>query len=138
RDLLLFFKFAVFTYAVYSFYNNSPVRGDHVWLQRVSLLIWGIITVSIGASYFFDLGLSTYDEFSAGSKFYFPSVNELNFVYFVSMFMVVYFTKSLSLRLACFILSFLVYLAVGNKSFLALYFIAGLDRKSTRLNSSHV
>lgn len=125
RDFLLFFKLLVFSYVVYRFFYDSPFRGNVAFLRKISFLCWLLITVSIVFSYFTGYGLQTYEEFGVGSKFYFPSVNELNFVYFVSVLMACFFFKSLAFRILFLAVGFLIYLAIGNKSFLALYFIAG-------------
>jgi hypothetical protein len=51
---------------------------------RVSFFVWLFVFLSIVVGLFSGVGLYTYAEHSSGYKFYYPSLNELNFVFFLS------------------------------------------------------
>lgn len=124
KDILFYMRSLVFGGVVYYFFYRSPVNLDVVFIRRISLFCWLLVTFSIFSSALFSYGFYTYEEFSAGRKFYFPSVNEVNFVYFLLNLMVCLFYRSFFFRVLVFCCGLGVYLIVGNKSFIALYFIA--------------
>ena len=89
KDMLFYLRSLVFGSIVYTYFYRSAVNGDLVFLRRVSLICWFLVTGMIFLSSLLGLGFYTYEEFSVGRKFYFPSVNELNFVYFVLLYLFV-------------------------------------------------
>lgn len=124
KDLYFYFKTILFAGAVYCFFRRSSVNCDEKFLKQVSFAGWLFVTLSIFIAKITGCGFYTYEEYGVGSKFYFPSVNELNFVYFVFNLMIWYFYRSPLLKLFVLLAGFWVYLAIGNKSFIALYAIS--------------
>lgn len=108
-------------------------------LIMMALYTWGLITTFIAIAKLGGVGLYTYEEFSAGNKFYFPSVNEITFVYLISFVVIFSMARSLRAKVLFLVATLATFVIVGNKSFvplLALFFVIRMylkSKKATRL-----
>lgn len=92
-------------------------------LTLIAKLTWYLITLTILFSELSGTGLYTYDEFKVGHKFYFPSVNELNFVYISSIAVLLTIEASFKLKIIKLLISLICFSIIGNKSFIPLLFL---------------
>lgn len=105
---------------IFTFCKNINNDAKIYLIQRISRYTWGLITLCVFISYTTGIGLHTYIDFESGNKFYFPSINELTFVYISSWIMLSITSKSTWAGYATLAATIATFLILGNKSFIPL------------------
>ncbi|MED5610869.1 hypothetical protein VV867_24450 [Pseudomonas sp. JH-2] len=123
-DFFAILRSIILGFATYSIAYAIPDQKKIKILQNSAIYAWLFVTLSIILSGLSGIGLYTYEEFSAGHKFYFPSINELTFFYIAS-FIVIYTLSSSTLqKYATTLGTIICFSIIGNKAFIPLLALA--------------
>ncbi|MCY1273728.1 O-antigen ligase like membrane protein [compost metagenome] len=135
-DLFLFMRSICLGWLIFNFSAALKQEEKHKTLLRISLILWFAVSTSIILGSISGFGLYTYEEHKSGYKFFFPSVNELNFVYFSSFLILFYHPKPPIFKAFLLIFTAVTFFTIGNKSFIALAIIASLSILYLNLSTS--
>lgn len=124
HDIFALLRSVVLGYFLYNFCRLIPANQRESTLKKIALLIWWAISITILAGSMTGKGFYTYPEHSSGYKFFYPSLNELNFVFFSSFLVLLATCQSNTAKTTYTFLTLLTFLVIGNKSFIALFFIS--------------
>ncbi|ENO91837.1 hypothetical protein C662_14711 [Thauera sp. 28] len=123
-DIFALLRSIVLGYLLYNFCRAIPYENREPTLKRIALIVWWTVCITILAGNLSGRGLYTYADHSSGYKFFYPSLNELSFVFF-SSFLILLATNQNNTRKAIYtLLTLLTFLVIGNKSFIALFSIS--------------
>ena len=124
NDFFALMRSLVLGYFVYCFCALIPYERRRQTLYGVSFFVWIFVFISIVAGSITGYGLYTYADHSSGYKFFYPSLNELNFVFFASFLVLIFVSSNAFVRLFYVLATMIVFLILGNKSFVALFAVS--------------
>jgi hypothetical protein len=122
-DIFAILRSLILGYAVYSLSLKIDDKKKATVLRNCALYLWILISGVVFVSRIFSIGLYTYPEFEIGNKFFFPSVNELTYVYFSSWLIVSLLVDNTAIRYLLLSVTILVFLIIGCKSFVAFFIV---------------
>tara|TARA_R110001599_G_scaffold57631_10_gene158686 strand:- start:13130 stop:14323 length:1194 start_codon:yes stop_codon:yes gene_type:complete len=117
-DISLFIRSIIFGMIAYLAMTTIDRSELNSFVYRFCLSWWAITTCAIFSSAAFDIGLSTYEKFGIGNKFYFQANNELAIFYSSISAYLLTVKPRLMAKLAIATISILCFLAIGTKSFI--------------------
>ena len=121
---------------VYSTAKSLSTSEKKHTIRFASIYLWFVVTISVIFSYYTGVGLHTYGDFSSGSKFYFPSINELTFIYIASwMFLYFSFQRNPVVQYVSLAITVFTFTLLGNKSFIiiiSVFFVLWTFFKSSK------
>lgn len=136
-DISLIFRSLFLGFFVYKISQLINIKEREKTLRVIALVTWMFVGISIVSSAIFDYGMHTYEEFNSGYKFFFPSLNELNFVYLSSFVVLFFLSSGFHKRFFLLLSTLVVFVFIGNKSYIPLmvviffsYFFSGLNKKT--------
>lgn len=124
HDIFALLRSLLLGYLLYNFCRSIPVSQRRQTLKKIALLVWYGVSITIVAGNMTAWGFYTYPEHFSGYRFFYPSLNELNFVFFASFLVLVATTQGNLAKAAYFFFTLFTFLIIGNKSFIALFFVS--------------
>lgn len=123
-DVFALLRSVVLGYFVYKFCASVDFESRELLLVRTALFVWLFISLTIMIGAVAGVGLYTYPEYATGYRFYYPSLNELTFVYFSSYLVLAIGASRVASLLFFSVMTLAVFLIIGNKSFVVLFLVS--------------